>query len=203
MIYKTLFIYALVAADALGAADLDAAMARCSLIEDGAERLACYDGVAEREDSDASTALPTLETATIGAPPGGSETEPPPQDAQPVEAREGSERSVWRRWFKRDRPPAASQPMAEEASRGDARRDRSSAGGQSSAIAGEIVRLKELMRGNVQVTLDNGQVWQENEYEPNTTYAVGDQVTIEPDFMGTRVLRNQRTRQSVRVRRVR
>ena len=59
------------------------------------------------------------------------------------------------------------------------------------------------MRGNFQITLDNGQVWRENEYEPNTTYAVGDQVTVEADFMGTQVLRNQRTRQSARVRRVR
>lgn len=196
MIYRALFICLLVAAAPLRAADLDAALARCGAVEDDAQRLACYDRLAKGADSDASAAAPALETATIAPPP--EEAKPRRQPRAVEEAEEESERSVWRRWFKRDRKSAAEEAVAEDASR-----NRAAADGQGEAIAGEIVRLRKLTHGNFQITLDNGQVWRENEYEPNTTYAVGDQVTVEVDFMGTRVLRNKRTRQSARVRRVR
>ena len=198
MSYATLSIYficALVAVVPLSAADLDAALARCGPIEEDAKRLACYDRLAQRTASDARAAAPALETEPIAM----SSDE---AGAKPPQAEE-TERSVWRRWFKRDRKSAAEEAVAEDAGRASGRGNRATVDEQQTGVAGEIVRIRELMHGNFQVTLDNGQVWRENEYEPNTTYAVGDRVTVEPSLMGTQVLRNKRTRQSARVRRVR
>lgn len=67
----------------------------------------------------------------------------------------------------------------------------------------KVVRVVKLMRGNFQIVLDNGETWRENEYQPGTSYEVGDAVRIRERFMGMHDLTNQRTRQVVRVNRVR
>ena len=192
---------------ATSAAEQNAAIARCGQVADDVERLACYDRVARGIGPSVAEPQPNLETETVSAPL--SNATPPPRAEAPraeatEDAQEEDEQSGgWRGWFKRDRRQAAEHEEAAADDRKERRRGRAENDEAGQAITAEIVRLKKLMRGNFQITLDNGQVWRENEYEPNTTYAVGDRVTIKSGFMGTHDLKNERTRQSARVRRQR
>lgn len=176
------------------AATQDATIERCGKIEDAGERLACYDRVATRAEP-ATAEQPQLIEETVGE---GAEAAQPARPAPVAETAEKTERPPrWRRWFKR----AERQPGGDEG--GDSAGRDEEAVAQRDTTTAEIVAVKELMRGNVQITLDGGEVWRENEYEPNTTYATGDRVTIRPAPMGTHTVYNERTRQSVRMRRVR
>ena len=73
---------------------------------------------------------------------------------------------------------------------------------QPLAIKAEIVRVAKLARGNYQLTLADGQVWRENEYERRTSYREGDIVVISRGAIGSYNLRNERTGHSNKVRRI-
>ena len=180
-------------AKTIGAAEQDANIARCAAVEDDAARLACFDRLAKPE--------PRIVTETITAEPEGasadSRAEPPSradgdarasaQNAEEPEADRRLRRFI-PRFFRRDKEDEGEAPEPEKAER--------------IPVVGEITQVTELARGNFQVTLDNGQVWRENEYEVHTTYAIGDRVSISPGFLGSHDLRNERTRQSAKARRV-
>ena len=74
---------------------------------------------------------------------------------------------------------------------------------QAPVSAGEIVQIQQLVRGNYQITLDNGEVWRENEHEPWTSYEVGDRIVVRRGVLGTYNLDNERNRQRVKVQPVR
>lgn len=69
--------------------------------------------------------------------------------------------------------------------------------------AGEIVRIQQLVRGNTQITLDNGDVWRENEREPRTSYELGDRIVVRAGVLGTYNLDNERSGQRVKAQPVR
>ncbi len=182
-------------ANAIGAAERDANIARCAAIEDDAARLACFDRLAKPEPRIVT------ETITPESPSASADSRAQP----PSQADRGEQASA----------PSAEEPLADRGLRRFIprllRRDRDKKD-QGEApepektervtVVGEITQVTELARGNFQVTLDNGQVWRENEYEVHTTYAVGDRVSISPGFLRSHDLRNERTRQSAKARRV-
>lgn len=201
-----LVLFAVLAwANAAWAADQhEPSLAQCADIAEDAERLACFDRavrppapVAEEPTEDASHAVE------------------PERAAPAVE----SEPSLISREVGQDRAEAREAPPAEAEKRGFLRRlfrdrDRNEPSAEAPAsppddaaegpgTTAKVVRVVKLMRGNFQVVLDNGETWRENEYQPGTSYEVGDAVRIRERFMGMHDLTNQRTRQVVRVNRVR
>ena len=192
-------------ANAAWAADQhEPSLEQCAAIAEDAERLACFDRavrppapVAEEPAKDASHAVepepaaPTVESAPslISREVGQDRTEErqaPPADAE--------KRGFFRRVF-RDRGRDETTTEAPSSTPDDAT--------EAPGVAAKVVRVVKLMRGNFQVVLDNGETWRENEYQPGTSYEVGDAVRIRERFMGMHDLTNQRTGQVVRVNRVR
>ena len=184
-------------------------MAQCADIADDAERLACFDRavrpqapvpVSEAPDTaPADQAVQAAETEHAAPP---VESVPPAtpeailerteeRQAPPAEA---ERRGLFRRLF-RDRDRGETSGEAAAKTPDDA--------ADPNAIAAKVVRVAKLMRGNFQIVLDNGETWRENEYQPGTSYEVGDAVRIRERFLGMHDLTNQRTRQVVRVSRVR
>lgn len=184
-------------------------MEQCADIAADAERLACFDRAVRPQApapvSDAPDAVPAdraeqaAETEQAAPP---VESVPPAipeavleqaeeRQAPPAEA---ERRGIFKRVF-RDRGQRETTAEAPASAPDDAI--------ESNAIAAKIVRVVKLMRGNFQIVLDNGETWRENEYQPGTSYEVGDAVRIRERFLGMHDLTNQRTRQVVRVSRVR
>ena len=184
-------------------------MAQCASVADDAERLACFDRavrpqapvpVSEAPDTVLADQAVQVAETEHAAPP--VESVPPAtpeavleqteeRQAPPAEA---ERRGLFRRLF-RDRDRGETSGEAPANTPDDA--------ADPNAIAAKVVRVAKLMRGNFQIVLDNGETWRENEYQPGTSYEVGDAVRIRERFLGMHDLTNQRTRQVVRVSRVR
>ena len=196
-------------ASALLADQRQTTVEQCADIADDAERLACFDRavrpqapvpVSEAPDTvPADQAVQAAETEHAAPP---VESVPPAtpeavleqteeRQAPPAEA---ERRGLFRRLF-RDRDRGETSGEAPANTPDDA--------ADPNAIAAKVVRVAKLMRGNFQIVLDNGETWRENEYQPGTSYEVGDAVRIRERFLGMHDLTNQRTRQVVRVSRVR
>ena len=190
-------------------ADQRQTMEQCADIADDAKRLACFDRAVRPQApvpvSEAPDAVPADQAVQAAetehaAPP--VESVPPAtpeavleqteeRQAPPAEA---ERRGLFRRLF-RDRDRGETSGEAPANTPDDA--------ADPNAIAAKVVRVVKLMRGNFQIVLDNGETWRENEYQPGTSYEVGDAVRIRERFLGMHDLTNQRTGQVVRVSRVR
>ena len=185
---------------------------QCAAIADDAERLACFDRTVRPDAPVLATKEPRV------APAEGSEMAKEPERAAPKIG--STPPAVLREKIVLDRaeeaPPAEVEEEVEKRGFfGRLFRDRGQRepsvkapsppedAADSAAIAAKVVRVVKLMRGNFQVVLDNGETWRENEYQPGTSYEVGDAVRIRERFMGMHDLTNQRTGQVVRVNRVR
>lgn len=182
-------------ATAICAAEQEDEIARCAAVEDDQARLKCYDRLARPE--------PRIVEETVGRETrenAGARDRVQPADGE-HRGRAGSERDAQEpvedvakaprrrlipRLFRRDKEAEDEKPEKNS----------------PESVVGEVVQITELVRGNFRIGLDNGQVWRENEYEVHTTYAVGDKVTISKGFLGSHDLRNERTGQSAKVRRV-
>lgn len=183
---------------------------QCASVADDAERLACFDRAvrpqapppvseapeaapADQAEQAAETehAAPSVESLPPAIPDQAVQEQTEERQAPPAEA---ERRGLFRRLF-RDRGQRETRAEAPASASDDAI--------ESNAIAAKVVRVVKLMRGNFQLVLDNGETWRENEYQPGTSYEVGDAVRIRERFLGMHDLTNQRTRQVVRVSRVR
>ena len=71
------------------------------------------------------------------------------------------------------------------------------------SITGQVVKIVKLARGNHSLTLEDGQVWRENEVKPRARYRVGDAVVIARGAFGAYNLSSERTGHRVKVRRIR
>ena len=66
----------------------------------------------------------------------------------------------------------------------------------------EIERVIKLSRGNYRLVFENGQVWEEVEYDPRTRYKVGDAVIVKRGVLGTYNIISERTSRKNKVRRI-
>ena len=66
----------------------------------------------------------------------------------------------------------------------------------------KIERVIKLSRGNFRLVFENGQVWEEIEYDPRTRYKVGDTVIVKRGVLGTYNIISERTSRKNKARRV-
>ena len=66
----------------------------------------------------------------------------------------------------------------------------------------KIERVIKLSRGNYRLVFEDGQVWEEIEYDPRTRYKVGDTVTVKRGVLGTYNIISERSSLKNKVRRV-
>ena len=66
----------------------------------------------------------------------------------------------------------------------------------------KIERVIKLSRGNYRLVFENGQVWEEIEYDPRTRYKVGDTVIVKRGVLGTYNIISERSSRKNKVRRV-
>ena len=66
----------------------------------------------------------------------------------------------------------------------------------------KIERVIKLSRGNYRLVFENGQVWEEIEYDPRTRYKVGDTVIVKRGVLGTYNIISEHSSRKNKVRRV-
>ncbi len=66
----------------------------------------------------------------------------------------------------------------------------------------KIERVIRLSRGNHRLVFEDGQVWEEIEYDPRTRYKAGDTVIVKRGVLGTYNIISERTSRKNKVRRV-
>ena len=66
----------------------------------------------------------------------------------------------------------------------------------------KIERVIKLSRGNYRLVFEDGQVWEEIEYDPRTRYKVGDAVIVKRGVLGTYNIISERTSRKNKARRV-
>ncbi len=66
----------------------------------------------------------------------------------------------------------------------------------------KIDRVIKLSRGNYRLAFEDGQVWEEIEYDPRTRYQVGDSVIVKRGVLGTYNIISERSSRKNKVRRV-
>ena len=181
----------LLAAAALAGADAERdALEACRNIADDTRRLACYDGIPPRAAAAVETVDSPVARTTPDAPPPpaprpahdiATVTDATGEDSNVVQRSLGRLRSL----FGRETPEPMEKPP------------------ELQSITGQVVKIVKLARGNHSLTLEDGQVWRENEVKPRARYRVGDAVVIARGAFGAYNLSSERTGHRVKVRRIR
>jgi hypothetical protein len=158
----------------------------CVTIADDAARLACYDSAFERatpsQAAGPTGAAQAPEGAAVTAPASAPPTRPPAAPRTPAAAAAPVAAA-----------PAPRNPEAEfgltEA--GKARKNPEKAAEKArepSHITAVIISVQYRKYGEFIVTLDNGQVWEQNEPMPSAKVEVGDTITIKKGWLGSFML---------------
>jgi hypothetical protein len=160
------------------AEDFGESLRACRSQSDDARRLACYDRVASRAESEA----PAAAVANAGG--AAAASKPAPPAAVPAAAPTPEDN------FGRERTMAAEE---------DKRRavESHSIGGLSALVVGIDTRGDGLMT----ITLDNGQVWRQNAPDSKFRLQEGDKIRIQPGSLNSFILSGPSNR-STRVTRV-
>ena len=178
----------------VGNAATDEDVTSCSRLESSLERLDCYDRVARRiaqqpAGTTRSNARPTYQTR--------ARADSPTREATTAAAMPDSSGTL-KPAREEDRPGLLRRLFGAEAIKNERRRKTE----KLDSINGEVASVAQLSRGTYQVTLEDGQIWRENEVERRTTYEVGDQVVISRALMGSYNLKNLRTGHLAKVHRI-
>jgi len=158
--------------------------ASCVAVNDDAARLACYDRAFGRKAAGSSTAATaTAAAAAAGTAATGAAAAAPksPAVASPTAPRAAPA------------PAAPKDPVAEfgltEASK--QARDPAKAAEAAAAptsVTGKVISVRFRKYGEFVVTLDNGQVWEQNEPMSSAVVRVGDTVTVKKAVLGSYTL---------------
>lgn len=163
----------------------------CVDLKKAKDRLACYDTIARSETADESTRSRP------------SYRERVPEPSERVEAVVNVESGA-------NRVPAIRDEPAADADEGKPRRNwftlrkkpREQTEDKAPIARATIEGVYELSRGTFRLLFDNGEVWQELEYEVRTKYTVGDEVEIRRGTFGTYLLHSLATGRSTKVKRL-
>lgn len=138
--------------------------ASCVAVNDDAARLACYDRAFGRKAASSRTAATATSAAPVAA---------PPTNAVPA-------------------PAAPKDPVAEfgltEAARQAKDPVKAAEAAAPTSIAAKVISVRFRKYGEFVVTLDNGQVWEQNEPMPSAVVRVGDTVTVKKAVLGSYTL---------------
>ena len=173
------------------------ALAPCIDISNSADRLACYDKLAGRVSAPKAAASAGAPSA---APPSAAARAPAaaPSVTAPSAAASAPATSV------AAAPVTASAPTEEDFGRSKVRKERTAASSgappEIKSITSKVAGFGRSPSGRIQVTLDNGQIW-EYQDDPDQLLSVGDSVTIKRATLGSFILQTP-TKLSHRVSRV-
>ena len=199
---------AFLAATPIGAAeDLPAALAACRQEPDDAKRLACYDRYAAETkpaatgSSTADAEVATAAGATAAAAIPKSSVDPTPASAAPVAAAPQAAAAQASAGATSGAVPSTAEEKfgyTEAMTRDDETKEP-----KLEEILATVTQLGTRGRGELVVTLDNGQVWAQKAAQSNFHLKTGDQVRIKAGALGAFLMSKVSSDRSTRVTRVR
>lgn len=150
--------------------------ASCVAVSDDAARLACYDRAYGR--SAAGKSAPTAGAAAAGmaaaAPKSPAVASPTAVHAAPAAAT--------------PKDPVAEFGLTEAAKKAKDPAKAAEAAAAPASVTAKVISLRFKKYGEFVVTLDNGQVWEQNEPMPSAIVRVGDTVTVKKAVLGSYTL---------------
>jgi hypothetical protein len=149
-------------------------IARCTAIESDSERLACYDKLFTRPQKEGQPA--PGQPAAVASAAGGTAAEAAAAQAKAAED------------FGLDGRKPGEQPAEPKA---------------PDQIQARVTQISTQPRGEAVLTLDNGQVWQQQEYDWHLAFKVGDEVIIKRGVLKSYRLQQQGNNRSTPVTRIR
>jgi hypothetical protein len=171
-----------------GPASAQADPRSCVSVADDAARLACYDRAVGRvPGARAGSATSTTSGPHGAAPTHGASVSAAPASSGPAAAATVAATPT------AVAPPAPKNPEAEFGLTETAKRKKdpvkaAEAAAEPDNISGRVLSVQWRKYGEFVVTLDNGQVWEQNTPEPSAIVKVGDTVTIKKGWLGSFML---------------
>lgn len=145
----------------------------CVTIADGAARLACYDRAFGRPAAGPTTAASARSTAVpAAAPPTTPAAVTAVAPAVPVAPKN----------------PVAEFGLTEAGKQAKDPVKAAEAAAAPESVSGKVISVQWRKYGEFVVTLDNGQVWAQNEPMPSAIVRVGDTVTVKKAWLGSYML---------------
>jgi hypothetical protein len=139
--------------------------ASCVAVNDDAARLACYDRVFGRKAASSRTAAAATSAAAVPT---------APTNAAPVPAA--------------PKDPVAEFGLTEAAKQAKDPAKAAEAAKAPTSVTAKVISVRFKKYGEFVVTLDSGQVWEQNEPMPSAVVRVGDTVTVKKAVLGSYTL---------------
>jgi hypothetical protein len=174
-----------------GPASAQADPRSCISLADDAARLACYDRAVGRVPGARAAPATSTTSGPHGAAPTHGATAPvAPSSSGPAA---GAAAATVAATPTAVTPPAPKNPVAEFGLTETAKRKKdpvkaAEAAAEPDNISGRVLSVQWRKYGEFVVTLDNGQVWEQNTPEPSAIVKVGDAVTIKKGWLGSFML---------------
>jgi FtsP/CotA-like multicopper oxidase with cupredoxin domain len=149
--------------------------ASCVAVSDDTARLACYDRAYGRNAASKSAATTGAAAAgTVAAPKSPAVASPTAVHAVPAAAT--------------PKDPVAEFGLTEAAKQAKDPAKAAEAAKAPTSVTAKVISLRFKKYGEFVVTLDNGQVWEQNEPMPSAIVRVGDTVTVKKAVLGSYTL---------------
>ena len=143
--------------------------ASCVAMNDDAARLACYDRAYGRNADGKTAATATSGAAAAAAPAPATAARVAPAPAAPKD-------------------PVAEFGLTEAAKQAKDPAKAAAAEAAPTSVTAKVISVRFRKYGEFVVTLDNGQVWEQNEPMPSAIVRVGDTVTVKKAVLGSYTL---------------
>jgi hypothetical protein len=157
--------------------------ASCVAVNDDLARLACYDRAFGRKAASSSAAAAATGAAAAGTAATGAAAAAPkfPTVASPAVARAAPAPAA-------PKDPVAEFGLTEAAKQAKDPAKAAAAAAVPTSVTAKVISLRFRKYGEFVVTLDNGQVWEQNEPMPSAIVRVGDTVTVKKAVLGSYTL---------------